>query len=156
MGARDFDFLHGQWHVTHRKLRERLAGCTDWLHLTGTAEVQPVLCGIGNIDRLTFDGVEHEGMTLRLFDRDTEFWTIHWADSRKGRLDPPLTGRFENGIGLFFGDDVHDGQVVRVRFIWRSSTENGPQWEQAFSVDGGQIWETNWIMDFARAHPAAD
>jgi hypothetical protein len=25
-----------------------------------------------------------------------------------------------------------------------------PRWEQAFSPDGGETWELNWIMDFAR------
>jgi hypothetical protein len=24
------------------------------------------------------------------------------------------------------------------------------RWEQAFSADGGKIWETNWIMEFVR------
>jgi hypothetical protein len=26
-----------------------------------------------------------------------------------------------------------------------------PHWEQAFSADGGETWETNWTADFARA-----
>jgi hypothetical protein len=25
-----------------------------------------------------------------------------------------------------------------------------PRWEQAFSPDGGQSWETNWKMTFRR------
>jgi NIPSNAP len=29
-------------------------------------------------------------------------------------------------------------------------TSATPRWEQAFSVDGGKTWETNWIMDFTR------
>ncbi len=148
-GALDFDFLHGRWDVAHRRLRERLAGCDEWVALTGIAEVHPVLCGLGNVDRVTFDGHDHEGMTLRLFDVDTHVWTIHWADSRTGRLDPPMSGRFESGVGVFFGDDTHAGRVIRVRFIWRS-TAAGPRWEQAFSSDGGVTWETNWIMDFTR------
>lgn len=148
MSVHDFDFFHGRWKVTHRKLRERLAGCTDWLTFTGTAEVHPVLCGIGNMDRCTFDGEEHEGLTLRLFDLDAHVWRIHWADSRKGRLDPPLTGRFESGVGVFEGDDVHESRAVRIRFIWTAGSS--PRWEQAFSADGGVTWETNWIMDFTR------
>lgn len=148
-GAHDFDFLHGRWSVAHRRLRERLTGSSEWLTLTGTAVVRPVLRGVGNVDRFTFDGEEYEGLTLRLFDLDTQVWTIHWADSRTGRLDPPLAGRFAEGVGLFFGDDTHAGRPVRVRFIWRS-TPSGPRWEQAFSVDDGQTWETNWIMEFTR------
>jgi hypothetical protein len=30
MGERDFDFFFGAWRVAHRRLRERLTGCTDW------------------------------------------------------------------------------------------------------------------------------
>lgn len=81
MSEHDFDFLHGRWRVSHRRLRERLTGCDEWLSLTGTAEVWPVLQGFGNFDRLTFDSQEHEGVTLRLFDRAARVWTIHWADS---------------------------------------------------------------------------
>ena len=25
------------------------------------------------------------------------------------------------------------------------------RWKQAFSDDGGETWETNWIMDFRRS-----
>ena len=151
MSEHDFDFLHGSWKIAHRKLRERLAGCTEWLTFGGTAEVRPVLCGFGNIDRVTFDGVDYEGMTLRLFDRERRVWTIHWADSRRGKLDPPLAGTFENGLGTFYGDDEHDGRPVRIRFFWHVS--DAPRWEQAFSTDGGATWETNWVMDFT---PAGD
>jgi hypothetical protein len=28
--ARHFDFLHGQWNVVHRKLKQRLAGSKEW------------------------------------------------------------------------------------------------------------------------------
>ena len=30
-GARDFDFLEGEWIIRHRRLRERLKGSTDWV-----------------------------------------------------------------------------------------------------------------------------
>jgi hypothetical protein len=26
-----------------------------------------------------------------------------------------------------------------------------PRWEQAFSADDGDTWETNWVMEFSRA-----
>jgi hypothetical protein len=26
-----------------------------------------------------------------------------------------------------------------------------PRWQQAFSADGGESWETNWVMEFTRA-----
>jgi hypothetical protein len=85
----------------------------------------------------------HEWITLRLFDLETKQWSIHWADTTRGRLDPPL-------YGTFYGDDVHAGQPVRVRFLWRDLGEGSATWEQAFSADGGATWETNWTMAFTR------
>jgi hypothetical protein len=38
-----------------------------------------------------------------------------------------------------------------VRFIWSRVTTSTPRWEQAFSEDGGQTWETNWIMEMTRS-----
>lgn len=148
--SHDFDFLHGTWRIEHRRLRERLAGCDEWVTKGGSADVRPVLGGIGNFDSLTLDNDDFEGVTLRLFDLREKVWTIHWADSRRGRIDPPLTGTFIDGVGTFYGDDVHNEQPVRVRFIWRDLGPNEASWEQAFSPDHGETWETNWYMRFTR------
>ena len=95
------------------------------------------------------DGVAFEGITLRLFDPATGEWSIHWADSaHPGSLLPPMTGRFEDGVGVFFGDESVDGRRVLCRFLWTAG--DSPRWEQAFSDDGGKSWETNWIMTFTR------
>ena len=149
-GAHDFDFLHGSWRVANRQLRERLTGSDDWREFGATLHVRPVLGGLGNIDSFQVDGESFEGMTLRLFDLDARRWRIHWADTRRGALDPPLSGTFANGTGTFYGDDAHEGRPVRVRFIWQSIDADTARWEQAFSTDGGRTWEVNWIMDFKR------
>lgn len=126
----DFDFLHGTWAVEHRKLHVRLAGCETWRTLYGSATVRPVLGGIGNIDSFTFDGDAFEGMTLRLFDLAAQVWTIQWADTRRGRLDAPLTGTSEAGVGTFYGRDRHDDTDVLVRFIWRDIGPNEASWDR--------------------------
>jgi hypothetical protein len=41
------------------------------------------------------------GLSLRLLDPERGEWTIYWANSRDGRLQPPLTGRSREGVGLF-------------------------------------------------------
>lgn len=48
--SQDFDFQIGSWRVTHRRLRERLVGSTDWEIFTGTSTMRPVLGGSGNIE----------------------------------------------------------------------------------------------------------
>jgi hypothetical protein len=152
-GGEDFDFLHGAWHVRHRRLKARLAGSADWAEFGGTMQADPILGGLGNFDRNVIDLPEqrYEACTLRLFDVASGCWSLHWIDGRHGKLDPPLTGRFANGIGQFFGDDVFEGRRIRVRFLWSQPSSGGPRWEQAFSADAGANWETNWIMEFTRA-----
>ena len=79
-----------------------------------------------------------------------ERWSIYWFDNVVHRLLPPVHGTFEQGVGEFFGADEHNGQPVQVRFRWSDITADSARWEQAFSEDGGGVWETNWVMDFTR------
>jgi hypothetical protein len=149
----DFDFLMGTWKVRHRRLKRRLAQSTDWAEFSGTSVARKILAGFGNIDENEIDlpGDPYIGVTLRTYDPRTRNWAIHWFDSRDpGRLEAPMIGRFEKGIGTFFADQQFNGRPVRVRFIWSRVTPQSCRWEQAFSTDGGTSWETNWIMDFAR------
>ena len=71
-------------------------------------------------------------------------------DSRHPRLDPPLYGRFEKGVGTFLGAEVIGDRLVIVRFIWSEITATTARWEQAFSPDAGASWEVNWVMHFKR------
>lgn len=94
----------------------------------------------------------YAGVALRTYDPKSDLWSIYWLDSRyPGRLDPPVFGRFDNGIGTFEGDDTFEGQAIRVRFLWTRITATSARWEQAFSSDEGNSWETNWYMDFTHA-----
>jgi hypothetical protein len=151
-GAGDFDFLIGDWSVAHRSRKRRLGGEDEWIEFSGPASVRKILGGLGNFDEIRIDvpGGGYRGATLRLFNPATGDWTIHWMDSRNPKLDPPMVGRFQHGTGLFFGDDTFEGRPIRVRFIWSPMTPEACRWEQAFSVDGGKTWETNWIMTFTR------
>lgn len=152
-GARDFDFLIGSWIVTNRRLRRRLAGSTDWEEFPATSVCRSVLHGTANMDEISMPAKGYAGMTLRLFDPARKEWSLYWVNSREGRLYPPVVGRFVAGRGEFYGDDTEGGTPVRVRYIWSMITSTSARWEQAFSVDGGRSWETNWIMDFTRSAP---
>ena len=150
--ARDFDFWMGEWNVHNRRLRERLAGSDEWDEFHSRVAARPLPAGLGNEDVYCtdFDG-GFVGMSFRFFDPKTELWSIYWADSRRpGVLDPPVVGEFDGDTGVFEGTDVFKGRRIVVRFIWSGVTTPTPRWEQAFSQDGGETWETNWIMDFTR------
>jgi hypothetical protein len=151
--AHDFDFYFGRWRIQNERLEQRLAGSTRWQHFEAEQECRPILGGIGNIDEFVsdqFGPTRFIGMTLRLFDRDTQRWSIYWASNRKSGLEPPVVGAFVDGIGHFEGDDIHDGVPVRVRYTWSDIGSDRALWEQAFSSDGGKTWETNWRMRMTR------
>jgi hypothetical protein len=150
-GARDFDFLMGSWTVHNRRLRERLKGSTTWDEFAATSTVRPLLGGIGNEDvyRTEFSG-GFTGMAFRFYDRAKQRWSIYWADSRFGVLEPPVVGSFAGNVGTFEGNDLFEGRPIRVRFVWSRLDTPSPRWEQAFSADGGLTWETNWVMEFRR------
>jgi hypothetical protein len=152
-GAKDFDFFIGDWSVHHRRLRRRLAGDGQWDEFAGTTTVRKVLAGLGNFDEgpIALPGDPYVGATLRLFNPKSGLWSIYWMDSRNPGLDPPMTGRFQEGRGLFQGDDTFEGRPIRVRFVWTPQDARSCRWEQAFSADQGASWETNWHMAFTRA-----
>ncbi|MFJ5994997.1 hypothetical protein [Streptomyces sp. NPDC092370] len=147
----DFDFFHGAWDVHHRRRTDFLDPDSAWTEFRGTSLCRPLFDGAANVDEIDMPRLSAKGATLRLFDPDTERWSLNWASSLTGTLFPPVFGRFENGRGEFHGDDTHDGKEVRVRFLWSGVSPTSARWEQAFSVDGGETWLTNWIMEFIRS-----
>jgi hypothetical protein len=153
----DFDFLMGIWRCRHRYCVRRLAGCNDWIEFEGTCAARKILGGLGNSDEndIAMPGSRYTGMSLRLWDCDSGRWTIHWLDSRRpGVIGPPVIGSFsprpDGPFGVFYGDDALNGRDIRVRYIWSRITPEAARWEQAFSADEGNSWETNWYMDFTR------
>lgn len=155
-GASDFDFLQGEWLISHRRLRERLVGSTQWFEFETPFVMQAILGGLGNIDQCrTTEGAFYEGVSLRLFDLATGTWHIYWVDSNGARLCPPVVGAFNGPLGSFHGEDSHQGRPVLVTFQWNCEDATRPVWQQAFSADGGNSWETNWYMHFRRPGGAA-
>jgi hypothetical protein len=151
-GRNDFDFFIGRWKGHNRRLRERLKGSTEWDEFEGLSVARKVLGGLGHMDEVTLNRETGpvEGFTLRLFDPKSQEWSLYWTSSLTGTLEKPMIGKFENGRGEFFAQEIHDGKHIYSRFIWSEITENSCRWEQAFSADGGKTWETNWIADFTR------
>ena len=65
-------------------------------------------------------------------------------------MTPPMIGEFKDGRGDFFDQEVFNGKSVLTRNAFSAITPNSSRFEQAFSVDGGKTWETNWVMTFTR------
>jgi hypothetical protein len=151
--AKDFDFWMGRWKGHNRRLRERLAACEEWDEFESKSIARSILGGMGNEDVFLTDYAGgYVGMSFRFFDPETRQWSIYWADSRRsGLLDPPVVGAFDGDVGVFEGPDTFEDRPIIVRYTWSRVDTPTPRWEQAFSEDGGETWETNFVSEFTRA-----
>ena len=150
----DFDFIIGDWHVQHRRLDERFVNCQTWTAFEGRSSTVKILGGFGNLEDnlLQFPGGAFHAVAMRSYAPTTRQWSIWWLDGRNpSHLDVPVVGSFDKGVGTFLANDVLAGQPIQVRFIWDPVSGPEPRWEQAFSADAGQTWETNWTMRFSKA-----
>ena len=150
--ATDFDFFMGSWTVRNRYLGERLRGSEDWEEFEATSDVRPLPGVLGNEDEFRTEALGgFVGMSFRFFDPEAGRWSIYWADSRRpGVLDPPVFGGFANGAASSRAPTSSAASRSSSASPGRASTPGRPRWEQAFSGDGGETWEPNWVMEFAR------
>lgn len=151
----NFDWFVGSWVSTQRRLRRVLAGNDEWYEFDGVHRSWNLLDGAANVDEALFPSQGFGGVTLRLYDRARDEWSLYWASSKTGLSLPPVVGRFgDDGRGVFSSDEVWEGQEIKVRYLWSDITPERARWEQAFSTDGGATWETNWIAEFRRTGSA--
>ncbi|HWE56703.1 MAG TPA: hypothetical protein VG435_14415 [Acidimicrobiales bacterium] len=146
----DFDFLVGSWAIANRRRSPYLGEPGEWHEFPSTSTCVRLFDGAGNADSFLFPTLNTAGLTLRLQDVATGEWSLYWASSRDGRLQPPVVGRFADGVGTFLGDDMYEGRPIQVRYIWSDITAVSARWEQSFSIDVGHTWSANWVMSFTR------
>lgn len=149
----NFDFFVGTWNSTQRRLKEVLNGCSEWYDFPGVTRSWSVFGGHGNVDEVTFPTQGFSGLTVRLYNPDTDEWSLYWASTKSGLAMPPTVGRFDptTGVGTFTNEETYGGQAITVRYRWSDITPDSCRWEQAFSTDQGLTWEPNWIAEFQRA-----
>ena len=152
-GQHDFDFELGSWDIHLQKLMHPLTGSKEWVRFDGTSVTRKVWDGRSQLEEFETNGAAGriEGLTLRLYNPQSHEWSLYWANSKAGKMDPPQTGRFKDGLGEFYGMDTLNGRSILVRFIWSKTGSTAPHFEQAFSDDGGKTWEVNWITDQTRS-----
>src|SRR5262249_897448 len=125
----------------------------EWYEFDSTIVARPVWGGKANMDEFEGDApTGHiEGMTIRTYNPKTHEWSLYWANQANGEISmPPTVGKFVNGRGEFFDMENWNGRTILVRYTWLVPTANTTHWEQAFSVDGGKTWETNWVIEAER------
>jgi hypothetical protein len=145
----DFDFLSGEWRIRHRW---RAGPQAEWLEFDGEATCWSILGGVCSVEELRIPVRDFNGMGLRLLDVNRRVWTDHWVNAKGGVLAREgQTGSFENGVGIFIGDDTQDGKPIKAGGLWDRITRTSCRWRQVVSNDGGRTWEHTWVMEWRRA-----
>ncbi len=152
-GQHDFDFELGTWKIHLKRLLHPMTNSTTWVEFDGTSATRKVWDGRAQLEQFETDSTAAghiEGLTLRLYNPESHQWSLYWANSKNGTVEPPQIGEFKNGHGEFYGQDTLNGRTILVRFIWSNTNTATPHFEQSFSEDGGKTWEVNWITDQTR------
>jgi hypothetical protein len=145
----DFDFLAGEWKISHRRLKDAKKG--EWDEFEGEATCWSILGGVGSIEELRIPARSFAGAGIRLLDVEKKVWRDFWVNGKSGVLTPPgMPGNFENGVGTFLADDMDGKQKIKVRGVWDRITPTSCRWHQAISRNAGKSWEENWFMDWKR------
>jgi hypothetical protein len=151
-GQHDFDFEIGTWKTSVKRLTKPLTGSTTWVEMNGMTVVRKVWNGRGNLVELEADGPSGHftGLSLRLYNPQSQQWSLNFANAADGTLAQPTIGGFKNGRGEFYDQETFNGRAIFVRFVITPLTPDSIRFEQAFSDDGGKTWEVNWIATDTR------
>jgi hypothetical protein len=153
-GQRSFDWEIGTWHTKVQVLADPLSDTPDqWLAFEGTSRVRPLMNGRENVVELKVGGAngQIEALNLRLYEPAADQWSLTFVNVRDGLLTPAVRGGFHDGVGEFYGDDQLGDRPIKVRFLIFRQGPDKARFEQAFSDDGGETWETNWVAVDQRA-----
>jgi hypothetical protein len=146
-GQHDFDFEIGTWTTRLSRLLRPLTGSTEWVEYEGTSLVREVWGGLANLVELDAEGPAGRirALSLRLYDPDTQQWSLNFASAAGGGVSPPAIGAFRDGRGEFVAEESLAGRQILVRFVITDITANSCRFEQSFSDDEGSSWELNWV-----------
>lgn len=154
IAIKNFDFLVGKWSIINKRLKERLNNSKEWDTFPAIMESERIMNGLCVMDEFKTNhfGNDFSGLSIRILNPKTNEWTIYWADSANPELKmtEQVVGKFNNGIGEFFGTEIFKGKEVKLRFLWKRISEETAYWDQAYFDEINQKWETNWIMEFTR------
>lgn len=143
-----FDWQFGAWNIHMSRLLHPLTGSTTWTPLDGSVLVRRLWGGRANLAEIQTQGPSGhlQFLSLRLYNPQSQQWSMLFAHSKDGVLNgPALIGEFKDRRGVFYDQEPYQDRAILVRFTFRSLTADSSRDEQAFSADGGQTWEVNWI-----------
>lgn len=148
----NFNPLEGVWTVESHSVKRRMAATNEWQENHMETEYRILLGGLVAINDTygTFNGRDMHGIMIRAYDPEKDEWQFHWMSRGFPHLTEQVRGRFENGVGVFYGTEINDGRKFNMRFRWKMITEDHAFWEQAYQDPETKAWEINWTLDLKR------
>ena len=145
----DFDFEFGVWKTHLKRLVHPLTGSKTWLEYDGTTTVNKVWNGRASSVELEVDGLKGhiEALSLRLYNPQSQQWSLNFANSAEGTVAIPSIGEFKNGRGEFIDQEPFGTRTILVRFVITQKSPTVCEFEQSYSNDGGKSWELNWVAE---------
>lgn len=148
----NFDWLQGIWNVESHSLKRRMSGKAEWLENHMETNYRILLDGLVAINETygTFNERPMHGIMIRTYDPAIDEWRLQWMSKGYPHLTEQVRGKFENGIGTFYGEETNEGRVFNMRFRWKMISETHAFWEQAYQNPDTLEWEVNWTLDLKR------
>eukprot|EP01035_Chromulina_nebulosa_P012175 gene12175-16240_t len=78
----DFDFLTGEWRISHRRLKAP----GEWDMFEGEATCWSIIGGVGHVEELRIPARDFSGAGLRFLDLETKVWSDFWINAKSGAL----------------------------------------------------------------------
>lgn len=152
----DFNGLEGVWEVESLSLRERMVADKIWQTNRMETRFRILLGGLVAINDTygTFNNRPMHGMMIRTYDPDLDEWRFQWMSEGYPHLTEQVRGRFQDGIGTFFGTETNAGRLFDMRFRWKKISADHFLWEQAYRNQETGEWEVNWTLDFKKRSDA--
>lgn len=154
-GSRDFDFNIGTWKSYMVRLKAPLSGSRDTIALHGTVTTSKIWGGAGQYEEIELDGPtgHWQGLTIFLYSPASGQWSQSFVNSASGELQPAMVGQFQGGRGELYAQDTFRGRSILVRGVWSDIRPDSHSYEEAYSPDGGNTWETVLSAKLTRTTP---
>lgn len=151
-GQHDFDFNIGNWKTHIRRRLLPYTGTPKWTELNGTVTVRKVWNGRASLEEIEADGEtgHFEGTTLFLYNPTAHQWSQNFAGSTDGDISNPTIGRFKDGRGELYSQEVVDGKAVMLQGVWSGILKDSHRYQESVSYDAGKTWEPVFIADLTR------
>lgn len=156
-GSHDFDFNIGTWRTHLVRLARPFSGSRETIALDGTVTIRPIWDGAGLYEEIEADGPNGHwrGISVFLYNKASGQWSQRFASGASGTFEPAMFGGFKDGRGELVSQDSFNGRAILVRGSWSSIRPDSHRYEEAYSADGGQSWETVITADLTRIAPVA-